>query len=161
MPKAKSRSQSKANGGRLNKSGDRYSGHTESKDFSNVALARISSSLDMPGHPSSASRYLELTEIPGPHKTHSSDRTKSTSAEGKDGSDLSGSSNFVVVAQAECELTHPRPSRSSDKKMIKVLCKCGRETAEGQDDSSRDSLVSVSEGSTSSFHTAPVSKSVC
>lgn len=68
---------------------------------------------------------------------------------GKD-SDTSGSSDFVVVANAACDLTHPRPSRSSDKTMIKVLC--GRE-ADG------DQGSSDSEESTSSFYTAPASTS--
>lgn len=68
---------------------------------------------------------------------------------GKD-SDTSGSSDVVVVANADCSLTHPRPSRSSDKNMIKALC--GRET--GGDRGSSDS-----EESSSSFYTAPVSTS--
>lgn len=55
-PKAKGRSKSDASGGRLDKSDDRYSGHTESNDFSHVALARISSSRDVPRQPSSAAR---------------------------------------------------------------------------------------------------------
>jgi hypothetical protein len=77
-----------------------------------------------------------------------------------------GCDDLVVVANAGCGLTHPRPSRSSDRNMIRVLCKCGRETGEGQGQRSggRESLVSVSvsdsEGSTYSFYTAPVSTSV-
>lgn len=161
VSKAKDRSKSEATGGRLNTIGDRYSGHTESNDFSNVALARVSTSQDVPRQKSSAFRFLQLTESPQPHGTRSSDQTNSTSGQTKDGSTQSGGSEFVVVANAECELTHPRPSRSSEKKMIKVLCKCGRETGEEQDDGGGDSLVSVSKGSSDSFHTAPLSASVC
>lgn len=160
IPKAKDRSKSEATGGMPKTSGERCFEHTESNDFSKVALARISSSRVLPRDNSSASQFLELTEKPEPHKTQSSNRTNSTSGRAKDGSDHSGSSNFVVVANADCELTHPRPSRSSDKKMIKVLCKCGREAGEEQDGGSRNSLVSVSDGSSASFHTAPVSTSV-
>lgn len=157
VPVAKDRSKSEATGGRLNKGVHRYSGHTESDDFSKVALARVSSTRDVPHQTSSASRYLQLTEPPQPRKEQSSDRTSSSSGQAKDGSGQTGSSEFVVVANAECELTHPRPSRSSDKKMINVLCKCGRETGEEQDNGARDALVSVSKGSSASFHTAPVS----
>lgn len=162
VPKAKDRSKSEATGGRPNTNGERCSGHTraESNNFSKVALAHISSSRDVPRQKSLASRYPEVTEIPEPHRTQSSNRTNSTSTQRKDGSDDSGSSNFVVVANAECELTHPRPSRSSDKTMIKVLCKCGRETGEEQGGGGRASCVSVSDGSSASFHTAPVSTSV-
>lgn len=161
IPKAKDRSKSEATGGMPKTSGERCFEHTESNDFSKVALARISSSRVLPRDNSSASQFLELTEKPEPHKTQSSSRTNGTSGRAKDGgSDHSGSSNFVVVANADCELTHPRPSRSSDKKMIKVLCKCGREAGEEQDGGSRNSLVSVSDGSSASFHTAPVSTSV-
>lgn len=60
----------------------------------------------------------------------------------------SGSSDLVVVANADCSLTHPRPSRSSDKNMIKVLCGTGG-----------DRGSSDSEESSSSFYTAPVSTS--
>lgn len=157
VPVAKDRSKSEATGGRLNKGVHRYSGHTESDDFSKVALARVSSTRDVPHQTSSASRYLQLTETPRPRKEKSSDRTSSNSGQARDGSGQSGGSEFVVVANAECELTHPRPSRSSDKEMIKVLCKCGRRTAEEKDNGGRDSLVSVSERSSASFHTAPLS----
>lgn len=162
VPKAKDRSKSEATGGQLKTNGERYSGHThtESNDFSKVALARVASSRDVPPQKSLASRYPEVTEMPEPHRTQSSNRTNSTSTQSKDGSDHRGSSNIVVVANAECELTHPRPSRSSDKTMIKVLCKCGREMGEEQDGGGRDSFVSVSDGSSASFHTAPVSTSV-
>lgn len=161
VPKAKDRGKSEATGGRLETSGEGCSGHTESNDFSKVALAHISFSQDTPRQKASASRYVELTELPEPHNTQSSNRTDSTSGQAEDGSDHSGSSNIVVVAKADCELTHPRPSRSSDKKMIKVLCKCGRETGEEKDGTRQDSLASVSGGSSASFHTAPVSTSVC
>lgn len=160
VPKAKDRSKSEAAGGRLKTNGERYSGHTERNDFSKVALAHTSSSQDVPRQKSSAAQHHELSEMPEPHKTQGSNRTNSTSTQTKDGSDHSGSSNLLVVANAECELTHPRPSRSSDTTMIKVLCKCGRETGEEQDGGGRDSFVSVSDGSSASFHTAPVSTSV-
>lgn len=62
--------------------------------------------------------------------------------------ETSGSSDLVVVANADCSLTHPRPSRSSDKNMIKVLCGTGG-----------DRGSSDSEESSSSFYTAPVSTS--
>ena len=100
------------------------------------------------------------------------DRCKSDTAGGvHQAQDIASSTagrgcDIVVVANAECGLTHPRPSRSSDRNMIRVLCKCGRETGEGQGQRSggRESLVSASvsdsEGSTSSFYTAPVSTSV-
>lgn len=157
VAEAKDRSKSEATTGRLNKGVHSYSGHTESNDFSKVALARVSSTRDVPHQTSSASRYLQLTETPQPRKELSSDRTSSSSGQAKDGSGQSGSSEFVVVANADCELTHPRPSRSSEKKMINVLCKCGRETGEEQDNGGRDSLVSVSKESSASFHTAPLS----
>lgn len=155
VPKAKERSKSEATGGRLKING----GHTESNNLSKVALARNSSIRDVPQQKSSASWYPEITEMPEPQETQSGNRTNSISAQVEDGSDRSGSRSFVVVANAECEMTHPRPSRSSDKKMIKVLCKCGRETGEEQHGGGRDSFVSVSDGSSASFHTAPISTS--
>lgn len=161
VSKAKDRSKSEATGGRLNTIGDRYSGHPDFNDFSDVALARVSTGQDVPRQNSSANRYLRLTESPQPQKARSSDHTNSTSGRAKDGSSQSGGSEVLVVANAECELTHPRPSRSSDKKMIKVLCKCGRDTGEEQDSGGQESMVSVSKGSSDSFHTAPLGASVC
>lgn len=161
LSKTKDRSKSEATGGRLTTIGDRYSGHTECNDFSDVALAHVSTAKDVTHQNSSANRYLRLTESPQPQKARSSDQTNSTSGQAKDGSSHSGGSEIVVVANAECELTHPRPSRSSEKKMIRVLCKCGRETGEEQDSGGQDSMVSVSKGSSDSFHTAPFSASIC
>lgn len=56
----------------------------------------------------------------------------------------------VVIASVECELAHPRPSRSSETRLLKVLVK-GKE--EAQDDGSRRKSQ-ISQGSASSFHTA-------
>lgn len=160
VPKAQNRSRSDATGGRLNTTGDKYSGHRESNDFSSVALARVPSIHGATHQRASASRYVRVTQVLQPQKMLCSNRKDSASGQAEDDSDQSGSSGCVVVANAECELTHPRPSRSSDKKMIKVLCKCGRETGEEQDNGDREGLVSVSEGSSASFHTAPGSTSV-
>lgn len=160
VPKTQNRRKSDATGGRLNATGDQSYGRTESNDFSSVALARVPSSHGATHQRASASRYLQVTQVPQSQKTLCSNRKDSASGQAEDDSDQSGSSGFVVVANAECELTHPRPSRSSDKKMIKVLCKCGRETVEEQDNGGRESLVSVSQGSSASYHTAPGSTSV-
>lgn len=159
IPKAKDRSKSEAIGGRLKTSGDRCSGHTETNNFSKVALARMSSSRATPRQKSSAPPFHELTGMAQLRETQSNGRTSSTSGQWKDGSGQIVSSDFVVVANAECELTHPRPSRSSERKMIKVLCECGREAGEERQNGGQDSTGSGSEGSTASFHTAPVTTS--
>lgn len=63
---------------------------------------------------------------------------------------------IVVVANADCELSHPRPSRSSEKHLMKALVKeKGHEDEGGQvaaDATQRKERVSQS--STASFHTA-------
>ncbi|KAK2615812.1 hypothetical protein N8I77_002538 [Diaporthe amygdali] len=132
-----------------------------SDDFRSVALARVPCKQQTLNHTSSAFRYRQPTTTSGSYNMGNGTPTENSSENSKEETDHSGSSDFVVIANAECELTHPRPSRSSDKKMIKVLCKCGREPGEDEEDGGRESLVSASEGSTSSFHTAPVIASVC
>lgn len=72
----------------------------------------------------------------------------------------------VVIARAECELAHPRPSRSSESRMLKVLVK-GRGHAaapaaeqSGEEEGSRSprrrrqQRSRASKESTASFHTA-------
>ncbi|KAJ0120189.1 hypothetical protein J7T55_001045 [Diaporthe amygdali] len=132
-----------------------------SDDFRSVALARVPCKQSTLHHTSSASRHRQPTPTSGSYKMGNGTPNEDSSEKSKEETDHSDKSDFVVVANAECELTHPRPSRSSDKKMIKVLCKCGREPGEDEEDGGRESLVSASEGSTSSFHTAPVIASVC
>ncbi|POS71573.1 hypothetical protein DHEL01_v210034 [Diaporthe helianthi] len=150
VPKAKDRSKSEATGVGLGKKGGRLPGHTKSHDFTfgqtfGQAVRR---------QKAPASRYTQPIEQP---------QTGSESP-GRDSSgpvtEDSGSSDFMVVANAQCELTHPRPSRSSEQTMIKVLCKAGPETAETQGSSGQLTPASVSEGSTASFHTAHSSTDV-
>lgn len=130
-------------------------------DFTSVALARVTYDQDVLPQKSSAFQYHQSTTGSASHETENGSLVNDALGETRGESGESGSSDFVVVANAECELTHPRPSRSSDKKMIKVLCKSCRETSDDQDDGRRESHVSFSEGSTSSFYTAPVSTPVC
>lgn len=54
----------------------------------------------------------------------------------------------VVVARAECELAHPRPSRSSETKMMKVL------VTDGENQISQESEGVGSLASMASYHTA-------
>lgn len=56
----------------------------------------------------------------------------------------------VVVASADCELAHPRPSRSSETRLLKVLVK-GKGKPQDEDDRRKRQ---ISQGSTSSFYTA-------
>lgn len=73
-------------------------------------------------------------------------------------SDNGASSLPIVVARAECELAHPRPSRSSESRMLKVLVK-GKEGnveqqgGEGTSHTRRQQSVPSQESATS-FHTA-------
>lgn len=147
VPKAKDRSKSEATGRELGKKGDRRPGHTKSHDFS---VGQVVSS-----QKTTPSRYMQPIEQPKMGSESPAWNSSGPVTETED----SGSSDFMVVANAQCELTHPRPSRSSDQTMIKVLCKSGPETLE-KGSSGRPSTDSVSQGSTSSFHTAPLSTEV-
>lgn len=144
VPKAKDRSKSESTGGELGKKAERRAGHTKSHDFSFGQA--------VPSQKTLTSRYTQPIEQP---KLGSESPARESSGPVTETED-SGSSDFMVVANAQCELTHPRPSRSSDQTMIKVLCKCGPETDE-KGSSGQSSSDSVSKGSTSSFHTAPLS----
>lgn len=69
-----------------------------------------------------------------------------------------GSGPPLVVARAACELAHPRPSRSSESRMLRVLCKEKEGSAEQQRAgqalrTGRQHSV-PSQESTTSFHTA-------
>ncbi|KAF3760966.1 hypothetical protein M406DRAFT_358417 [Cryphonectria parasitica EP155] len=56
----------------------------------------------------------------------------------------------MVVARSECELSHPRPSRSSSAKLLRVL----GDNEEAISDGHRHWRGQSSPGSTASFHTA-------
>ncbi|KAK7746459.1 hypothetical protein SLS53_002418 [Cytospora paraplurivora] len=60
--------------------------------------------------------------------------------------------SLVVVANAGCELAHPRPSRSSERDITRVLC---REEGEGGNDRDDCRKSEVSGDSSASYHTAP------
>lgn len=116
---------------------------TKSRSKSDAAGSRLRNTGEgLPGQKESAN----LSNVALALITSTQDRPGTV---GRD-SDTSDSSDLVVIANADCDLTHPRPSRSSDKNMINVFCKCGREMGEEHESS---------EESTSSFYTAPVSTS--
>lgn len=80
-----------------------------------------------------------------------SDPVGSSSTSPSDGASLP-----VVVARAECELAHPRPSRSSESRMLKVLVK-GKGDADERGDENENSPQRqghISQESSTSFHTA-------
>lgn len=61
----------------------------------------------------------------------------------------------VVVARAECELSHPIPSRSSETKMLRVLVtEKDKKSEEPREQGKHLSQESESMGSLTSFHTA-------
>ncbi|KAG8168519.1 hypothetical protein KVR01_001268 [Diaporthe batatas] len=140
VPKAKERSKSEA-------TGDRLAGLTKRHDLSFCQA--------IPGQKATTSRYTQPIEQPE-SGSESPARESSSAVTQTEDSDSSG---FMVVANAQCELTHPMPSRSREQTMIKVLCKGGPEPLE-KGSRGQHSTGSVSEGSTSSFHTAPLGTEV-
>ncbi|KAL1878218.1 hypothetical protein Daus18300_002135 [Diaporthe australafricana] len=138
--KAKDVGRSGAAGHTPHEGNDRNLGKRERDEFSNVALTHVTYSPDVLPHKCSAFQYSQPSTTSGSLRAESGNLMEDASGNNKKESDESGSSDFVVVANATCELTHPRPSRSSDKMMIKELCKSGRKTAEDQDDSLGESM---------------------
>lgn len=111
----------------------------------------VRSSINIPNHSAKMSLSGLDSAGPSPLDSHSCS------------SDGATNSPPLVVARAQCELAHPRPSRSSESRMLKVLVK-GKEgdqdndVEEQDEDEEEDSLPRrhshTSQESVSSFHTA-------
>lgn len=101
---------------------------------------------------------VALASVPGNRTVYTNSGSGPTST-GEESGGMSGNDGLpVVVANAECKLEHPRPSRRSERERIKALCKEEVEDSEDLQGSRRKS--GVSGGSSASYHTAPVSISV-
>ncbi|ROV89692.1 hypothetical protein VSDG_08113 [Cytospora chrysosperma] len=122
--------------------GDERAGPEVGDEFSEVALAFV------PGNQRVYTNSGSGPTVTGPA---SNPTEESGGISGNDGLP-------VVVANAECELEHPRPSRRSERERIKALCK--GEGEDSEDLQGRRRRSEVSGGSSASYHTAPVSISV-
>lgn len=108
-----------------------------------VALASASASNDpYPAHlrPGGTSAPIPAVDLSVCLPGHSVDTSPQTlcsagASPGQSPDDDGANSLSMVVARAECELAHPRPSRSSESRMLKVLVK-GRESNAGQGEES-------------------------
>lgn len=113
--------------------------------------------------PNTVDKFAEvaLASVPGIRRVYTnsgSGPTVANSSQEERGMRSGNDGIAVVVANAECVLEHPRPSRQSEQEMIKVLCKEVSEDSEDHQDRPRKSEVSG--GSSASYHTAPVIISV-
>lgn len=115
---------------------DSSAGPDGSDDFAKVALANVPVTRSI--HPNRGSGPRPSKESTSTGVVHTESATNGSKDESGGSSGYDGLP--VVVANAECELEHPRPSRSSERERIKVLC------GEG---------VEGSGGSSASYHTAP------
>ncbi|KUI56630.1 hypothetical protein VP1G_10828 [Cytospora mali] len=131
-------------------------GPSRRDDFSEVALASVPET--QTGYPN---RDLDYTVYHDSTKTEVSNSGGTINSPENNGNGNGVDGLPVVVANAECELKHPRPSRRSEGERIKALCKEEAEDNEDNEDhQGRRRKSAISGRSSASYHTAPVTASV-
>ncbi|KUI74086.1 hypothetical protein VM1G_11943 [Cytospora mali] len=127
-------------------------GPSRRDDLSEVALASVPGTQTV--YPN---RNLDYTDHHDSTSTEVANSGGATNSPEENGNRNGVNGLPVVVANAECELKHPRPSRRSEGERIKALCK--EEAENNEDHQGRRRKSAISGRSSASYHTAPVTAS--